>query len=97
MRNLIRPHMSEKSFSLAKVGIYTFDVPIAANKQLVMSAVSEQYKVTATDARLLVAKGKAKRSYRKRQRPLTGHRSDQKKAYVTLKPGEKIAVFEESE
>jgi large subunit ribosomal protein L23 len=97
MRNLIRPHMSEKSFLLAKTGVYTFDVDTNANKQIVMSAVSEQYKVTAVDARMLVSKGKAKRSYRKRQRPLTGHRSDQKKAYVTLKAGEKIAVFEESE
>lgn len=97
MHNHIRPHMSEKSFLLAKTGVYTFDVPMTANKQLVIDAVSEQYSVTATDARLLVAKGKAKRSYRKRQRPITGKRSDQKKAYVTLKEGDKIAAFEESE
>lgn len=92
----IRPHISEKSYDNASNDIYTFDVPINASKPQIASAVSKYYDVTALDVRVSVSKGKSKRSYRKRMRPLTGHRVDEKKAYVRLKQGDKIPVFEEN-
>jgi large subunit ribosomal protein L23 len=96
MRNHIRPHMSEKSVALAAQGTYTFDVPLESAKQQILADVSAQYQVTALDARVVITKGKVKRSYLKRQRPLNGKRSDQKKAYVVLKKGDKIDAFEET-
>jgi hypothetical protein len=43
----------------------------------------------------MVTKGKAKRTYRKSGgRSVMGRRSDAKKAYVTLKEGDSIPVFE---
>jgi len=42
--------------------------------------------------RVVVQKGKAKRSYRNKQF-ISGVRSDNKKAYVTLKAGDSIPIF----
>lgn len=91
------PHLSEKSVSSSERGVYVFDVPAGSNKQAVREAVQDQYKVTVTDVRTTTIKGKVKRSARKRQRPVLGQRSDVKKAYVTLKKGDRITVFPEAE
>lgn len=91
----IQPHVSEKSFDGSERGVYTFDVPGTANKHSVKEAVESQYKVSVTNVRTVVSKGKPKRLIRKRQRPIESHRSDKKKAYVTLKKGDKIAIIAE--
>jgi large subunit ribosomal protein L23 len=95
---LLIPRVSEKSYKLASEKVYVFDVPMSANKAQVIAAVEEQYDgVKVRDARLLVAKGKAKAVNRgKRNRPGVTKRKDTKKAYVTVSEGE-IAVFTETE
>lgn len=92
---ILRPHVSEKSFSSAQKGVYVFDVPNNANKHTVKQAVESQFKVKVTDIRTILTKGKPKRVIRKRQRPTDSHRSNVKKAYVTLKKGDKIAMISE--
>lgn len=94
----LRPRMSEKAYAASQdLNTYVFMVPITANKASVTAAITEQFSVGVTDVRLAVVKGKAKKSYMKRSRPTTGHRADMKKAYVRLKAGDSIAIFEAME
>jgi len=94
----LRPRMSEKAYASSQdFNTYVFDVPTSANKASVSSAVAEQFNVTVEDVRLAVVKGKAKKSYRKRARPVVGHRAKSKKAYVRIKAGDNIAIFEAME
>lgn len=90
------PRMSEKSYeeSLA-TNTYVFKVPKSANKLQISTAVTEQYAVGVASVRTVIVKGKKARSIRlgKYRRNVMGIRSDYKKAYVTLKDGDKIPVF----
>jgi len=91
----VQPRISEKSYLQSQSkNVYIFDVPLSANKLQIADAVSEQYKVTVENVRTAVAKGKAKKTARKRSQPIKGVRSNTKKAYITLKDGDKIDVFE---
>ena len=85
----ITPHVSEKAVAMAETGVYVFDVPTTANKINVAQAVEAAFKVEVTDVNILVSKGKLKR-FQKSQ----GRRKDTKKAYVSLKKGQSIALFE---
>ncbi len=66
-----------------------FEVSRDANKIEVRHAVQELFKVTVTDVRTLVVRGKEKRVGR-----FSGRRPSWKKAFVTLKPGDNIEFFE---
>ena len=92
---VLKPRLSEKSYGLSDSGVYVFEVPLTANKLTIARGVEQQYGVTVENVRTVIAKGKTKRIVRKRQRPSLGRRSDVKKAYVTLKTGDRIAVFPE--
>ena len=91
---VLKPRISEKAYgqSLTK-NTYVFVVPTDANKNQVAEAVTAQFEVTVTEVNILNVKGKAKRSVRKGGRQTNGKDSDFKKAYVTLKEGDSIAVF----
>ena len=92
---VLRPRLSEKTFVLAsgKNAVYVFDVPAGANKQTVAAAVATQFEVTVIDVIISNLKGKAKRTIRKGGRAVNGRQSDRKKAYVTLKEGDKLPFF----
>ncbi|HEX6462763.1 MAG TPA: 50S ribosomal protein L23 [Candidatus Saccharimonadales bacterium] len=92
---LITPRMSEKGFNQSQNSTYVFNVPDTANKQEVAAGVSEQYGVTVTTVNVIRQKGKKVRAYRGRGKFANGTRVDTKKAYVRLKAGDKITVFEE--
>ncbi|HSX30170.1 MAG TPA: 50S ribosomal protein L23 [Candidatus Saccharimonadales bacterium] len=95
---ILRPRLSEKTFGLAGAHtVYVFDVPKEANKQTVALAVAAQFDVTVVNVNMTNIKGKAKRLVRKGGRPVAGKRSDIKKAYVTLKEGQKLPFFDEPE
>ena len=85
----LKPVITEKSMNLASKGVYMFDVNSKANKPLVAKAVKEQFKVDAEAVRILITKGKIKRF-----KGVEGQRKDNKRAYVTVKKGQKISVFE---
>ena len=90
------PHISEKTYALSEEkNTYVFDVPQTVNKEQIASAVEEQFDVTVKKVNVIRAKGKAKKSYRKRGNFVIGQRKTIKKAYVTLKEGDNIAFFEE--
>ncbi|MGH7156525.1 MAG: 50S ribosomal protein L23 [Candidatus Saccharimonadales bacterium] len=91
----LKPRVSEKAYGLSEnSNVYTFDIEAGTNKFDVMRAVESQYEVTATKVRIAGVPGKAKRTYRQRGRKsLQGQRSDVRKAYVTLKEGDKLPIF----
>jgi large subunit ribosomal protein L23 len=66
-----------------------FEVARDANKIDVRRAVESVFKVTVTDVRTLIVRGKEKRVGR-----FSGRRPSWKKAFVTLKPGDNIEFFE---
>ncbi|MGI6712041.1 MAG: 50S ribosomal protein L23 [Bacillota bacterium] len=93
MRNphdvLLKPLVSEKSVGLMEENKYSFLVDKNANKIEIKYAVQELFKVTVLNVTTRIIKGKMKRMGR-----YVGKRPDRKKAIVTLKPGDKIEVFE---
>lgn len=86
---ILRPVISEKSTELMGNNKYVFRVPMKANKKMVQHAIKEIFGVTPDKVNLLRVRGKARRI-----RYQTGRRSAWKKAIVTLRPGDKIEIFE---
>ena len=91
---ILTPRLSEKAYGASQViNTYVFDVPKDANKHTIARAVSAQFEVTVEDVRVIVVKGKAKRTIRKGGRISKGRQSDIKKAYVKLKEGDSLPIF----
>lgn len=88
---VIRPLITEKSTILKeKGGVLAFQVDRRANKVEIKRAIERIFKVKVDRVRTENMHGKIKKMGR-----YQGQRSDWKKAYVTLKPGEKsIEYFE---
>lgn len=91
------PRMSEKSYAQSQAGVYVFNVPTTATKQMVADAVAKQFNVTVVTVNIVLAKGKVKKSYRKGGSPVVGKRRTVKKAYVRLAEGNSIPVFAAAE
>lgn len=90
----LKPRISEKAYGTAQAtNTYVFEVPSDANRLTVSQAVSTQFDVTVETVNILNVKGKLKRTIRRGGRPTMGKRTDFKKAYVTLKEGDTIAIF----
>ncbi len=69
--------------------IVTFEVARDSNKVEIRKAVQELFGVEVDGVRTMIVRGKTKRWGR-----WLGKRKNWKKAYVTLKEGEKINFFE---
>ena len=92
---ILQPRLSEKTYGLSLSGnTYTFNVPGDANKHSVARAVAAQFDVSVEDVNIVNVKGKAKRTVRKGGRAVKGQRSDVKKAYVTIKAGQTLPIFD---
>ncbi len=90
------PRATEKAYNAESQRTYVFFVPKAASKQEVAKKIAEAFKVTVIDVRTAVRKGKPTRFSRgKHAYPGTTFRQDHKVAYITVKEGDKIPVFEE--
>ena len=88
---ILRPVVSEKSYSLLDNGVYTFVVDPRANKTEIRQAVESIFNVRVTNVNTLNRKGKRKRN---RRLPTYGKRPDTKRAIVTLASGDRIDLFE---
>ena len=87
---IVRPVITEKSADLQEYdNQYVFEVARQANKIEIRAAIQSLFKVTVTDVRTLVVRGKHKRVGR-----FMGQRPSWKKAFVTLKAGDTISFFE---
>lgn len=92
----IIPRATEKAYNLETKHTYVFFVPRSASKQSIAQAIAEAFKVTVTGVRVANRKGKATRFSRgKHAYPGITYKQDHKVAYVTVKEGDKIPVFEE--
>ena len=89
---ILRPLITEKGTSLAMANKYIFEVDIRANKPQIKTAVEAAFNVTVTDVNVMVMKGKPRGSRRMGRR--SSYASDWKKAVVTLRPEDKIELFE---
>ncbi len=88
---LIRPVISEKSYSLMDRNVYVFVVDPRATKIDVRLAVERAFGVRVDKVNTLNRKGKTTRN---RRSNTVGHRPGTKRAIVTLHPGDKIDLFE---
>ena len=96
--NLLEPRATEKSYLEQTNRIYVFPVDLKASKQAIAKMVEEEFKVTVTDVHTMIRKGKKTRFSRgKHAYPGTTYRKDKKFAYVRLKKGDSIKVFDEPE
>ncbi|HEX5481284.1 MAG TPA: 50S ribosomal protein L23 [Terriglobia bacterium] len=68
-----------------------FRVDSSANKSEIKTAVQEAFKVKVESVRTAIFQGKMRRRGR-----TSGYRQDWKKAYIKLRPGEKIPEYGES-
>lgn len=94
----IIPVVSEKAYAQSLNGVYVFRVPLELNRNEIKDAVEKQFDVEVVQVKVLVQDGKAVRYSRGKGRyPGTTHRRDFKKAYVTLKEGNSIKVFDTEE
>ena len=86
---LRRPIITEKNTILQEHSKYTFEVAPSANKPRIKLAVEKAFKVNVTAVNVTTVPGKRRRAGRRQIAD-----SPWKKAVVTLKPGQKIELFE---
>ncbi len=91
LRKLLkRPLQTEKVVSLQeKKNTYTFEVPRSANKIEIKRAIEEIFDVTVVNVRTVMVHGKLKRLGR-----FVGRRPSWKKAYITLRTGQSLELYE---
>jgi large subunit ribosomal protein L23 len=87
---IIRPVITEKSNRASEFGQYTFIVNQRANKLEIAEAISYIFDVDVLEVRVMNRAPKFGRWGRKRVQ----RKSAQKKAIVTLPPGQRIEAFE---
>ncbi len=96
--HLLEPRATEKSYLEQTNRIYVFPVKLTMGKQEIARMVEKEFNVTVTDVRTLIRNGKkTKYSKGKHAYPGITHRKDKKFAYVRLKKGDSIKVFDEPE
>lgn len=96
--NILEPRATEKSYLEQTKRTYIFPVKRTTSKQEVAAMVEKEFNVTVTDVRTLIRNGKkTKFSKGKHAYPGITHRQDKKFAYVTLKEGDFIKVFDTPE
>jgi large subunit ribosomal protein L23 len=87
---ILRPVVSEKSYAQYDERVYTFVVARDANKIEIRQAVEAIFNVTVTNVNTLNRSGKRKRN---RRTGTWGTRTGQKRAIVSLAPGDEIEIF----
>ena len=96
--HLLEPRATEKTYLEQTKRTYVFPVKKNASKQEIKALVEKEFNVTVIDIRTLIRDGKkTKFSKGKHAYPGTTFRQDKKYAYVTLKEGDSIKVFDEPE
>lgn len=91
---LIKPIITEKSMREAAMGRFTFEVNIDSNKAQIAQAVATTFKVNPTGVQTVTFSGRTKRVGRRR---IEKQLKAIKKAIVSLKPGQKIDLFDVTE
>ena len=87
---ILRPVVSEKSYTAYDANVYTFVVAPDANKIEIRNAVESIFDVRVTNVNTLNRNGKRKRN---RRTGGFGQRAGSKRAIVTLAEGDRIEIF----
>jgi len=87
---ILAPVVSEKSYELMEIGVYTFKVHSSASKPEIRDAIESIWGVEVLKVNTLNRKGKVSRT---RGTNRLGSKPDSKRAIVTLAAGE-IPLFE---
>ncbi len=88
---IVRPIVSEKSYTLLEDNVYTFEVHSNSSKPEIKDAVESIFGVSVLKVNTLNRKGKRMRN---RKNNTWGKRPDRKRALVTLAEGDSIELFE---
>ena len=88
---IVRPVVSEKSYTLLEDNVYTFEVHPSSSKPEIKDAVESIFGVSVIKVNTLNRKGKRMRN---RRNNTFGKRPDRKRALVTLAEGDTIELFE---
>ncbi|MCO4832997.1 MAG: 50S ribosomal protein L23 [Acidimicrobiaceae bacterium] len=88
---IIRPVVSEKSYTLLEDNVYTFEVHPSSSKPEIKDAVESIFDVDVIKVNTLIRKGKRKKN---RRTNTWGQRPSRKRAIVTLAEGDSIELFE---
>jgi large subunit ribosomal protein L23 len=86
---ILRPVISEKTYGLLDENKYTFVVDRRANKTQIKQAIESIFDVKVESVNTLNRRGKVKR-----RGWVVGKRPDEKRAIVTLAPGDEIEIFD---
>lgn len=90
MDNMVkRPLITEKNAVLNAMGVYIFEVAVAATKPEIKKEIESVFDVKVDSVRTVRCRGAAKAN-----KFGLGKIPYWKKAFVKLQPGEKIALFE---
>ena len=91
-RVIKRPVITEKGLTLKEdERTLCFEVDEKASKRQIQEAVEQLFKVKVQQVRTMVVPGKLRRRGK-----YSGYRADWKKAYVTLREGEKMIEYGEN-
>lgn len=90
---LKRPLVTEKVTGLKDLRQYVFEVEPRANKIQIRESIESRFNVKVQSIRTVRVKGKRK-SQMSKKGLLVGKTSLRKKAYVTLKEGQEIDIFD---
>ena len=82
---ILNPLVTEKATQLSEFNKIVFSVPLSANKIDIKSSIEKIYSVKVLSVNTILLKGKTKRF-----KGVLGRRNSQKKAIVTLAPGNTI-------
>ena len=89
---ILRPIITDKGLTLKEQErTLCFEVAVHASKQQIQEAVERLFKVKVQQVRTMKVPGKMRRRGR-----YFGYRPDWKKAYVTLREGEKMIEYGEN-
>jgi large subunit ribosomal protein L23 len=89
---ILRPVITEKGLTLKEDDrTLCFEVTNSASKKQIQEAIERIFKVKVQQVRTMNVPGKMRRRGR-----YTGYRPDWKKAYVTLREGEKMIEYGEN-
>jgi large subunit ribosomal protein L23 len=86
---LVRPLITEKNTMLMNLSKYCFEVNRVANKLQIKEAVQTLFSVEVSAVNVSTVPGRMRRVGKSR-----GMTSPWRKAVVTLKPGQRIEIFE---
>jgi large subunit ribosomal protein L23 len=91
-RVIKRPVITEKGLTLKEdERTLCFEVDEKASKRQIQEAVEQLFKVKVQQVRTMIVPGKLRRRGK-----YSGYRADWKKAYVTLREGEKMIEYGEN-